>query len=353
MPGLEIVNVVYGDKFTEFFTEISLASQLSARNIPALSAPTRTTYHIYTTKTDAEAIRRSGAFKKLQCLINTNIVTFPTDDIRDQAYRKQNKSSVWDVLCDSHRHAIQNVTNDHIVFLAPDWVIADGTFQNIEKRLHEGYKTVVISGPRIEWETSFSYFQGLVDAQHVLTATGRMLVDAVLKYKPPIMDAFMFGPEWQADVFKSSWPSILIWQDENIGFISHSGHLHPIAVNRSHVNSNFKGTIDSDLLNTFEPGSDEIYFAQDSDEICIADISARERAIETVLSEPRGVFFMAEWLAVHLGGQINRWFLEKPFVFRSSRCIDALVKRRCMDTAVHTLNLLVISDILHKQLADH
>ena len=106
MPGLEIVNVVYGDKFTSFFTDVSLPSQLSARNIPSLGTPSSSTYHIYTTKTDADTISRSAAFRKLQDHINTNIVTLPSDEIRDPDYRKEHTSAVWEVLCDSHKHAI-------------------------------------------------------------------------------------------------------------------------------------------------------------------------------------------------------------------------------------------------------
>ncbi|MEO0035167.1 MAG: hypothetical protein RLZZ501_1190, partial [Pseudomonadota bacterium] len=168
MSRLDIINVVYGETFTNFFVEVSLPSQLSPGNIPALREAAHSAYNIYTTKADAPVIRAARSFQALERLMPVNLVELSMEEIRDPAYRERMGMTVWSILSMIHKQAIQQARHDTLVFLAPDWVIADGSFAAIEARIDQGYEAVVISGPRIDWDRAESTFRGWVrDGEHL------------------------------------------------------------------------------------------------------------------------------------------------------------------------------------------
>ena len=131
-----------------------------------------------------------------------------------------------------------------------------------------------------------------------------------------------------------------------VGFVCHSGHLHPIAIRRDKTPADFTGTIDHDLLKHFKAGTGKIYFASDSDEICIADITPHNYAADSILDVTKGIYFLSDWISDKLE-PINSWFIEKPLLFRATGCDEVAATKLCQSTTTHVNNLLVLSRFIH------
>lgn len=341
MAKLDIVNLVYGEKFTRFFVDISLPSQLSPGNIPSLRDRGESCYNIYTTAADAATIQAAPSYRLLATLMPVNLVILSAEQIRSPEERAQQGLTVWSVLSMVHKMAIEQTRTDHLVFLAPDWVISDGSLGMIERRLDQGYEAIVISAPRTEWEGAEPLFRSWVVNGEYLALPGRVLVDIMLKHLHWLHQALTHDMRWYADVIRVNWPSLMLWRHPEIGFIVHSAHLHPVAVKRSSGHAGFTTTIDGDYLSRFAPGTDKIYFATDSDELCISDITPRGYGQEYRSDQPLGIFYLAHWIQQNTT-PINRWFMEKSFLFKSSGCKDE-VMAACSDISrQRTANLLTL-----------
>jgi len=295
MSRLEFINVVYGGTFTQFFLDVSLPSQLAPGNLPALQQRAHSVHSIYTTEGDAGLLTASPAYRRLVDLMPVNLVMVDLNQLRDQADRERAGATVWSVLSLIHKRAIQQARHDHLIFLAPDWVIADGSFRALEGRFDQGFE-VVVSGPRVEQESAEPMFRSQVSERTTLTVPPHQLVDIMLQFPHPVQIALSHEINWRADLFHSLWPSILTWRHPKVGFINHSGHLHPIAVRRERGNTDFATTIDGDYLSSFEIGFKKVYVATDSDEICISDVTPQHAHADKVGNQPAGIFYYAEWL---------------------------------------------------------
>ena len=63
---VKVVVPVWGFKYIEIFTKVSLASQLSKNNLPLVSQKNKIEYVIYTLKTDIQYLKNSEIIKILK-----------------------------------------------------------------------------------------------------------------------------------------------------------------------------------------------------------------------------------------------------------------------------------------------
>ena len=331
MANIDLITIVYGEVYTRYFINFSLPTQLSPGNIPALKGRLTSTYCIYTTEIDAKIIIDSPAYKILSSLINVKFITFPSNDIRDPVLRRQGGVNDYYLMSVGYRHALTNPTGDYFAFLAPDWIVADGSFRAAELRVEQGYDAVMVICPRPSREEAEPFLKQRMTQEGVISITSKEVGDILFHHPHPVTQTLTHDINWKCDVFNNSWPSVLIWRDEQVGIICHSCHLHPFVVKRGAGNADFKSTIDGDYMTAFPPGSPNIYFAGDSDEICIADStnkSYKEGTEEDKLAKsPAGLFFFADWLYKY-NNHVNLWFLRPGFVFRKTGSDDRNVDEK-------------------------
>ncbi len=75
--SLNIVNVVWGEEYTRLFLEISLASQLTPKNIPTMKSLKK--YFIYTNENSKEIIYKHPNYNKLTKLVEVVFINIDKD----------------------------------------------------------------------------------------------------------------------------------------------------------------------------------------------------------------------------------------------------------------------------------
>jgi hypothetical protein len=331
MASMDIINIVYGDDYTKLFIDVSLPSQLSPGNIPSIRDRASSIYRIITTEADAATIKASPAFEILSSHIPVKFDILSPEGIRDPDFRKANGINVYKVMMEVQKNVMRKSPCEYLMFPSPDTIVSDGTYSNIEKRLDEGYEVILLCGLRMSLESAMPWLRQYLISD-TLIMNSRTLVSGVLRYPHPWTQSTIHPITWEVDVHLSDWPSLLSWREDRIGLICHCFHLHPIAVKRSYGNEDFSVSIDTDYLSRLQPGSDKVYVATDSDEICIMELSPHDHSVcGHITGQQFGLFFLSRWIAEN-ANPVNQWFATIPLVYKSANCQAQLVEQACRIT---------------------
>lgn len=259
LPPFWFVNVTWGENHTGLFLDVALPTQLSQCNLPAFENDRDAVYKIFTTRKDAERIRGSSSFAKLQAIITTEIIEIDLTA----------PGGSHTILTNCHKAVIREAakTNAAIVFLAPDIVVADGSFANLRQLVAEGKKAVMLAGVRLDKESFVPTFLKACRPQEeaVASVRPRDLVGLAIDHLHPISRSLEWPP-------KSNWPSHLYWRVADEGFLARCYHLHPILVVAGEGQVDFSSTIDGDYVLNAYP-QDQVYVVDDSDEVLLFEIS--------------------------------------------------------------------------------
>lgn len=311
MLDIDITVFVYGDAFTRFFTEISLASQLSRNNIPAMGCRADLCYHIYTTVADAETIQKTAVFKTLVSLIRVEFYIVSLTELVETV-----GESVYGVMSFVQKQAILNSKATYIMMLQPDIVFSDGSFTAMERRLQEGYEVILVNAQRGELESTQAVYRDMIADDGSLSIPARKMVSLLLQYPHPVTQLYTYSDDWDGKTFYSPSPSIFNWINASYGFVSYLPHLHPILVKREKGNNDFVRTIDLDYISKFEVGSDKLYFCADSDEICVAEYTKFDSHRHLFLNRAEGLEHFTDWY-IDTVSLLNTWFFVQPYVFKA------------------------------------
>src|SRR5262245_39868579 len=134
-----LLTPVWGESYTQLYLEVVIPAQLAAGNLSAFSDNPSNRYAIFTRAADAERIRASAVYARLNNLIRVSIHLIE-EEIRIP----------HDVMSNCFRRGIKDAVaaDAAAIFLTPDLVFANGSFAAL-KRLHEhGADVVYIPGIR-------------------------------------------------------------------------------------------------------------------------------------------------------------------------------------------------------------
>ena len=259
---VHLIMAVWGRSYVDLFLDLSLPSQLSARNLPEASQKGNLLYKIFTTRNDVEQITQHPAFKRLSSLVETKIIS--VEDI--------NKNDKFSPLMAFHNQAIQeaDAANAALIFLSPDFIIADGTLLKLIELWQAGYRAVMVLTLRLTKETVKDellkkYYN---DQDHTLQALPRELVRLCLKHIHPIEKTYFWGSRF------SSFPIHAYWPVKDEGLTARCYYLHPLMINPlvKYVLPNI--TIDADYVDLACSNRSLIHIVQDSDELCCFELTS-------------------------------------------------------------------------------
>ena len=202
-----------------------------------------------------------------------------------------------------------------MVFVCPDIFWADGCGPRLfEVFAREKKRMLVIFTPRLTKETLIPELLTQYCENNKLRPIGRRALGALgMKH----LHEDVRSRIWNTAGGEGSTDSGLFWQATN-GILARQFHLFPLAVrplNRAAVPAR---SVDADYGLKACPDLADIYVAQDSDDICLMDITSGAEARCERPAAP-GIKELAKWAMLHTDS-LNRHFVRQSIRFHSDEC---------------------------------
>jgi hypothetical protein len=265
---LHVVVVVWGARYIDCFLSLALPSFLGEGNIPACAQSADVTFFVYTRPEDAEMLRESLARTHLQdsAAVTIDPLLVPG------SFAGKNR---YDCMAMCHAKAIERATAEGatLCVLSPDCIVSSGTLAHGLARLAEGYKAVLVAGPRATLDTMQPILERRHGCAHGSTATisSRELI-TLLSENPHPISQILF---WDAPVF-TAFPSAIYWHVGSKSILSKYFHLHPLLVDLAGAPEQAArcGTVDGALISMAKIPPEQIYVVTHSDEIAVVELSS-------------------------------------------------------------------------------
>jgi len=305
VPYLDIINVVWGKNYTDAFLKISLPLQLCPGNLGCLPKGSAR-YRIFTTQDDWDVMCLDPSMIKLQEMISVDFIQV------DQLP----KGAPWGKLTEYHMHAIRDAANEGhaVVFLSPDCLMSNNTFQSILKNAEEGNRAIMIMGIRLQKEKMIPIIETALKEKNNLHngLNSRDLVALSVPHIHPMSASLFF------DEYINQWACAVYWKLDNENLLSYGFHLHPIFVWPETMETSVR-TIDDEFIFKACPSKDKWKIIQDSDEMVVFEFSGIERSyqygpIQWMPCTPRNIALWALSTA-----HPNHWYyFDKPMLIHST-----------------------------------
>lgn len=260
-----VVVAVWGEAYTRLMAEVTLPTNLSPGNLPALAAAADVTYHIYASAEAQAQLRQAQSYATLVRTVDVELHTIDAAEIAAA-------TTPYEILTGCHKRAIAiaKQRGEALVILSPDAIWSDGSFARMHELALAGYRAVMMAAPRA---AKSDFLQGLethLASMHhgQLTLSSQTLMRLLFRsLHPGTQDLF-----WREDSL-SSWPSQLLWQAGGDGVLVRSFHLHPLLIRPSVWHSDMPNTIDGEFVEQAVPNHSQIYVVEDSDEIAACELT--------------------------------------------------------------------------------
>ena len=257
-----LVTVVWGEEYTDFFVNIAIPNLLTSGNLDVLAKTPVPVFRIFTMAQDAIKIKDSSAFKKVLQLIAVEITAISETDF----------SQNYTIVSKYHQIAINAAIDDNaaVIFIGPDTIRAQGYMANILRIAESGTRAVMISEIRVAKDTFLPEFLKLFSNEGAMRdIPPRQLVVLALQHLHPVSKSFF----WHSKKFHNA-PSYIYFEVPGEGFVARCFHLSPAMVNPVCGGAKFSTTIDGGYIQNACPVIKDIYVSSDSDELMSVEMSS-------------------------------------------------------------------------------
>ncbi len=307
-----VSTAVWGDSFRELYLDLSLPCQLAPGNLGHFAGSGRLLYSLYTTPRDAERLKSAPVFQRLcrTVEVDLNIV----EGIAEA-------EDTYQVLTLCHRHSVMQANRDDAALVAmhPDQLWADGSLVTLDRLAREGKRLVKLFAPRVSLESlGPEVTEGFYSPQeHTLSIPARELVRLGLKHLHPVSASHF----WDSPVF-NRWPSHLIWPVAGEGLLARCFHLHPCLIYPRNREALPRDTIDTgEYLEQVAAGPEEIQVVEDSDELCMVDMTSLhwQSAMNQQTPGRAQVGVVTQWARLK-ATPLQHWFLRHRLRWHQGDC---------------------------------
>lgn len=318
MPPFHFIMVVWGERFTRFFLDVTLPSQLAPDGLPAMRRLDGAMYRLFTTARDAQTIAASLTFARLSSLMAVEFVVVAP------GAESLMTGDPYAVMTAFHRRAVAEASACAacLVFLAPDAVFSSGAFAYLERRAELGDEMVMIAAPRAAIEGAAPVIlDRFRRPDGTISVPAPDLVRLMIDHPHPIARA----ARWGTPEFCGSEPSHLYVMAGKDAFVAHCWHLHPVLVRARPDTTDFSQSIDGDyvLCTVRDPG--RVHVVTSSDDVCAMELSRRDHLSERIATPgPYDRERLTEWIAARTN-RLHRGFFRRPVVFRTREADGTLV----------------------------
>ncbi|MDP6978756.1 MAG: hypothetical protein QF570_09175 [Myxococcota bacterium] len=299
------VSVVYGGAFTRLMADVTLPTNLSPGNLPALAEDAEVTFHIYATHASQSMLRATPAFSTLETFARVIFHDIGSESIA-------NASSPYEVLSACHQRAIRiaRERDEALVVLSPDAIWSDGSFARMHEIVKQGARAVMMASPRAS-KSAFlgelsNYTEQGDDAS--LSISHRDLMACMLDNLHPYSENLL----WREDR-TSSWPSQLYWRAGKQEMLVRAFHLHPLVVRPTNWDTAIPETIDGRFVAAAVANRSDIHVVRDSDEIAACEMTntLESRAHLVTPNRESGTKRIAAWMR-RATDALHREYVELP-----------------------------------------
>lgn len=247
---INIITLVWGKEYLDFFLDYSLKSQLTPRNIPELSISFELTYRIYTDTMGKSIILSSPTFKELSKYCKIEFLEI--EEYLNQIHESQKDNLCYEMMMFCHKEAIENANDMDagVIINYPDVYYAPSFFGELKEPLLEGKRAIFISAIRTTKETVVSKLVTLSKSE--LEDHNKIIeigTSSVFPYERKLIDNSEMDASWSSLIFfnlgknsfafKSFNPNIFFfWPREKKAFtekntIDNCSYLFEIGLNKN------------------------------------------------------------------------------------------------------------------------
>lgn len=274
--------VVWGERYTDFFLDFCLPSLLADGNFPAIRHRKDSTFIIHTSAADAEKIKDSKALRAASASVDVDLRVIDITAIPPH-----------ELLSGCHDDAITTADSlgRPIVFLSPDTVWSNNTFEAIDAAIASGKRVLFLPNVRAVKEDSLELLRTL-PREGRIDINPRELMSLAIRHLHPTTEEHMVP----AARGERLLPPALIWPTARGDLLCHFFHQHPLMVFPKRRFAKFNQTIDGDFVQFACPDPGDYQIVVDSDQAACVEFSSRSQFIAGITdkNDAQGVLNWAE-----------------------------------------------------------
>lgn len=264
------VTAVWGAEFIELFLDVCVPNQLSRGNLPALPPGSR--YRIFTGSADHATLAASPKLDELRRVLPVDIVEVDLTELDPQA-----NPNTYKMMTACHRRAVADaaVVDAALIFLAPDFVFAEGTIAGLVRIHSGGARAVLTANLRLAHE---SFLAAWAELRGGRALAPRQLVRLGMRHLHPGTESLMIDSSSTND-----FPTSVYWPVRSNGSIDgvvvRAFHLHPLLVDPVYRMELPRTTIDGHYLMQSCPDLKRCVVVNDSDELVAFELTPSSRTV--------------------------------------------------------------------------
>jgi hypothetical protein len=308
--------VVWGSEYVDMLLNVALPCLLAPGNLPGVTNINESRFLIITTSQDRNHIESSRVFNALKDLIHTEFI---------EPSWIEESIPYWLKAARGHQLAAK-IAAEHAaycVYLAPDFLLADGGLRRLVDLAAAGKTAVLVPGIRVTTETVVPEVQSAYasDSRQVMSIAPRALVQLCLRHIHPENQRYNWGhPHF------SGCPVVCTWnvEGEN-GLLVRAFHLHPLLVRMSNPESLAlldSNTIDGEFLGFNCPDWDAIHVETDSDNIALFSLTGQHDRIQPEMANEASVELLRSLAFSAVVNPLHRYYFTKAIKLHSGNLND-------------------------------
>ncbi len=265
------VTAVWGREFIELFLDVCVPNQLSRGNLTALPPGSR--YRIFTGSADHAALATTSRLDEVRRVLPVDVVEVDLAELDPQP-----NPNTYKMMTACHRRAVADAApvDAALIFLSPDFIVAEGTFEALLLRHRAGARAVMTANLRLSRESFLSEW-----AQQARTQPApapRDLVALAMRHLHPATESCMVDAASTND-----FPTAVYWpvraEDRLDGLLVRAFHLHPLLIDPVHRMELPRTTIDGHYVTVACPSPGQSVVVTDSDELIAFELTPASRVV--------------------------------------------------------------------------
>ena len=270
----DLVTAVWGAEFIELFLDVCIPNQLSPANLPALPPGSR--YRVFTTSADVPRLEASPRLDALRRVLPVDVVDVDMTEA-DRSAKPRERWNTHKRMIACHRRAAADAAIEEraLIFLAPDFVLAEGTIAGLVRLHSRGARAVLTANLRLSREALLAELSARAGGAALAP---RELVGLAMRHLHPWTRSLMAdGTSTSDNPTAVHWP---VWSGDTLqGVLVRSLYLHPMLVDPVRRTALPGGPIDSHYVRDCCPDLKQCHVVDDSDELIVFELSPVDRAI--------------------------------------------------------------------------
>ena len=267
-PRVRFLVPVWGHRYIKLFTELSLPSFMAPGNLPALAEQTNLEVVILTSSENSHDFEVEPAFQSLRKIAPVRFIFI--DDLI------VNRSVFGVTLTLAYFRGIADAGNDmvniHFLFMNADFVLADGSFYGVAKRILHGCRVILACSIRATSEDLEKPLCQMVDkGKHILAVPPRRLVSMAMKSLHPTQIAKIVNN----DLCHSRHVNQFYWQVDGNTLISRHFLMFMLCLKPERIVSEIQGFCDYSFVPELCPTTAAVVM-EDSDDFFFLEMQSRQ-----------------------------------------------------------------------------